>query len=158
MSDALQDLAKAAGVDLDSIEKTFGGLLAFLKTKLDPETFATVETEVPDAGRVSDAYADEPGGILSKVTELAGSLLGSGGGSATDLLGRLVKLGVPAGAVTAILPHILKLFSTYLTPDILRKIAEALPAIPGVDVASLLGTPPGAVADSSPETDPSAGG
>jgi hypothetical protein len=155
MSDVLQDLAKAAGVDLDSIEKTLGGLLGFLKTKLDPETYATVETKVPDAGRVSDAYADEPGGILSKVTEMAGSLLGSGGGSSADLLGRLVKLGVPAGVVSTILPHLLKLFSTYLTPPILRKIAEALPDIPGVDVASLLGASPGAGA--TPQADPSAG-
>ncbi|MDG3003345.1 DUF2780 domain-containing protein [Paludisphaera mucosa] len=152
MSEILQSLARAAGVDSGSVEKILGGVLALLKDKVDPEAYAAVESKIPDAQRLASEASgpSASGGILGQFAEMAGKVLGSGsgGGESADLLGRFLKLGIPVSTLTAVLPQILKFLSTHLPADILSQVAKALPAIPGVDVSALLGVP-----DVKPPTD-----
>jgi len=153
MSESLKSLAASTGVEPDTVEKMLGGVLSFLKPRVDADTYAAIETKVPEARRVVSDFAEaeargepseEPagsqGGLLGQITEMAGKVLGgeSGGG---DLLGRLLKLGVPVGSITAILPQLFAYLRAHLPPDVLKQIAAALPAIPGVDPAALLGVP-----------------
>ncbi len=160
MSESLKNLASSTGVDADTVEKMLGGVLAFLKPRLGDETYATIESKVPEArrlvtdfneaeargGEAGDETGRSMGDLLGQVTALAGKVLGgeSGGG---DLLTRLIKLGLPVGSITALLPQIFKFLSEHLPADVLKQIAAALPAVPGVDAAALLGASGAALAD-----------
>jgi hypothetical protein len=143
MSESLQNLAASTGFDSGAIEKVLGGVLSFLKAHVGPETYAAIEAKLPEAGRSVSRYAEAAAsggdGLLGKVSELAGKLLG--GDSGGDLLGKLAKLGLPAGDVAAILPKLFQFLAARLPADLLKPIADALPAIPGVDKSALLGEP-----------------
>lgn len=146
MSESLKNLAASTGVDSDTIEKILGGVLSFLKTRVSPETYDTIEAKLPEARRVVSGFTEaetqvegSDGGLLGKVTGLAGKLLGGDAGGGADLLGTLVKLGIPVGSITAILPKLFQFLSAHLPADVLKQVAAALPAIPGVDPASLMG-------------------
>jgi len=152
MSKSLQDLGASTGVDAGTIEKVLGGVLAFIKPRVSAETYATIETKVPEARRVVTDFtqvdpAGEPaaeegsqGGLLGRITEMAGKAMGgeSGGG---DLLGSLIKLGVPAASIATILAQLLTYLKAHLPADVMKQIAAALPAVPGVEPAHLLGGP-----------------
>ncbi|APW62434.1 hypothetical protein [Paludisphaera borealis] len=146
MSESLKNLAASTGVDAGTIEKVLGGVLSFLKTRVNPETYETIEAKIPEAQRIVSGFTEaeaegSDGGLLGKVSDLAGKLLGGESGGATDLLGKLIKLGVPIGSITAILPKLFQFLSAHLPADVLKQIAAALPAIPGVDPAALLAAP-----------------
>jgi hypothetical protein len=141
MSESLQNLAASTGFDSGAIEKVLGGVLSFLKTHVGPETYAAIEANLPEAertvSRYTDAAASGADGLLGKVSELAGKFFG--GDPRGDLLGGLAKLGLPAGDVAAILPKLFQFLAARLPADLLKKIADALPALPGVDTSALLG-------------------
>jgi uncharacterized protein (DUF2267 family) len=143
MSESLKNVAASTGFDSGTIEKVLGGVLSFLKAHVSPETYAAIEAKLPEAertvARFAEAAASGPDGLLGKVSELAGKLLG--GDSGGDLLGKLARLGLPAGDLAAILPKLFQFLADRLPPDLLKRIAEALPAIPGVDKSALLDEP-----------------
>lgn len=151
MSEPLNNLAASAGTDAGTIEKMLGCVLSFLKERVSPEIYRTIEAKLPEAekalSRFTEAASASDGGLLGKVTEMAGKMLGGEGGEASDLLGKLAKLGIPVASITAILPQILKFLSEHLPADVLKQIAAALPAVPGVDKAALLGVPRAAETD-----------
>jgi len=141
MSESLKNLAASTGFDSGTIEKVLGCVLSFLKAHVSPETYAAIEAKLPEAeqnvARFSEAAASGSDGLLGNVSELAGKFLG--GDSGGDLLGKLAKLGLPAGEIASILPKIFQFLAAHLPADLLKQIADAIPAIAGVDKSALLG-------------------
>ena len=80
MSESLKNLAASTGVDAGTIEKILGGVLSFLKTRVSPETYETIEAKIPEAHRVVSGFTEaetqaegSDGGLLGKVTDWPGS-------------------------------------------------------------------------------------
>jgi hypothetical protein len=149
MSESLRNLAASTGVDSGTIEQVLGCVLSFIKTHVSPETYEMIEAKVPEARRLvsgsstaeAEAGAEGPeGGLLGKISSLAGSLLG-GDSSGGDLLAKLLKLGIPVDSITAILPKIFAFLAAHLPADVLKQIVAALPDVPGIDAAALLSKP-----------------
>ena len=63
------------------------------------------------------------------VSDLAGKLLGGKAGEGVDLLSFFSKLGFKPEQIEAFLPKALELIKSYLSPELVRKILDGLPAL-----------------------------
>jgi hypothetical protein len=139
MPDMLSTLAAHTGIDIASIEKMVAAVLKFLRTELAPETYAKVESTIPEAEKiVEEAPEEQPGGLLDMASKLAGKFMGKGGETSTDLMGSLLKTGVSMSAVAAFLPQLFRFLAAHLPPDIMSQLKNALPALPGIDLDKAL--------------------
>jgi hypothetical protein len=135
MSDLVNELTARTGISSDLVQKGLGALLTVLKKELGEDTFAKVQSSVPDAARLQSNFESSPppaesqGGLLGAVSDLAGKILGGKAGEGAELMGSLSKLGFRPEQIEAFLPRALELIKNYLSPELVQKILTALPAL-----------------------------
>jgi len=141
MSDPTTEVATRTGIDPGTVQKGLGALLTFLKEHLGADIFARVESAVPGAPGMMQAYesGQESGshGILGSLASMAGSLLGGKGGEVANLLGMLTKAGLDPGQIQSFLSGAVEHLQGILPADLLERIraAVALPT-PSEEVAA----------------------
>ncbi len=135
MSDLVNELATRTGISSDLVQKGLGALLSFIKKELGEETFDKLQASVPGAAGLTSNYeaspppAESQGGLFGMVSDLAGKLLGGKAGEGADLLSLFSKLGFKPEQIEAFLPKALELIKSYLSPELIRKILDGLPAL-----------------------------
>jgi hypothetical protein len=133
MADTLSELASASGISTDQAKKGVGAVLATLKEKLPADTFAKVQSAVPDsAGMMAAAEAgQEPsggGGMLGAVKGLAGKLFGGGAGAVPALMTKLQGLGLSADQLQKFLPNALEFLKGKLPEGVMNQVSSLIPA------------------------------
>jgi hypothetical protein len=136
MSDLVNEISNHTGISSDLVQKGLGAILSFLKKELGDETFAKVQSSIPDASRLTTHYESSPeatqphgGGLLDLVTGLAGKLLGGKAGEGVDLLAVLAKLGFKPEQIEAFLPKAFEFIKSHLSPELVQQVMAAFPAI-----------------------------
>ena len=153
MPDILSSLAANTGIDIASIEKMVAAVLKFLRSELAPETYAKVESTIPEADKiVEEAPEERSGGLLDMASKLAGKFMGKDGEASADLMGNLLKTGVSMSAVAAFLPQLFQFLSAHLPPEIMSQLKNVIPALPGIDMEKILHPAAPEVESGSPET------
>lgn len=139
MSDLVQALRAETGLDDDQISGGLGALLDFLKKQLPPELFTSVESALPQAAALLQAFAlkaegatAEGGGLLGSLGDLAGKIFGGKAGDLAELSGGLSKVGLSLEQIKDFVPKALALLKRVLPDDLLEKILAAVPALAGL--------------------------
>jgi hypothetical protein len=127
-------------MDRATIEKAVGAVLNFLKAHLPPEKYASLESRIPEANKLAESVEDQPEGLLGMASKLAGKLMGGPAEASADLMGNFLKAGVPTETAAHVLPKIFESLSAHLPPEVLDKLRNALPSIPGLDSRKVLPT------------------
>jgi hypothetical protein len=143
MPDILSSLANQTGIDVASIHKLLGAILAFFKSQLKPETYSKLASAIPQADELVAAHQEQPGGLVSMASELASKFMNGSGQAGAAFLGNLMKSGVPVEDAANFLPGLFKVLSSHLPPEVLDQLKKSIPDLPGVDLGKILnqGTP-----------------
>lgn len=149
MSNELQALASQTGLNLEMVQKGIGALLAFLKEKLGDDAAGSLMEAIPNAGELLQGFqasgtqgaGSAAGGVLGSLTEMAGKLLGGQAEDASDLVQKLTGTGFSMDQILAFLPKILEFLQSKLPPELLGRILEQLPNIPGLNLPDLTTRP-----------------
>ncbi len=128
MDAIVNQIAKATGLDPAIVSKGLELLLGFLKTKLSPEVFAQIQSQVPGAGAPSSGG----GGLMDIVSNIAGQVLGGQAGDAAGLLAQLGQAGVSGDQVAKFLPSAMDALQGGLTPEAQQEFAGLIPDIGGL--------------------------
>jgi hypothetical protein len=129
MADLISEVASRTGMTPEQARQALGALLAVAKEKLPAETFAKIQSAVPDADGLMAAAQSESGsgsgGVVGALGAVAGKLLG---GKTGDLMGTLARLGVTPEQVEKFAPTVLAALKGRVPDDVLKQIAGMLPA------------------------------
>jgi hypothetical protein len=127
MADIVSELAGRAGVTPEQAKLGLGIILGLAKAKLPAETFAKVQAAIPGADDMIAAAQPEQGassgGLLGSLADLAGKVLGGGGGAAL-----LERLGLSPEQAEKFLPVALNLLKGKLPDDVMKQLGGLLPA------------------------------
>jgi hypothetical protein len=138
MPEDIQALAAQTGLDLGMVQKGLGAILSFLQGKLGDDAAASMMNAIPDAGGLLEAFqsagSESSGGLLGSLASAAGKLLGGQASDVSDLLQKRTGLGLSMEPIQAFLPKALEFIRKYLPPELLGRILEQLPNIPGVEL------------------------
>jgi uncharacterized protein (DUF2267 family) len=131
MSELITALQGRTGLDSDAVSKGLGALLNFLKEKLPPELFEKVEGALPQVQETIASFlsSDQASGLLSKVGELVGGLLGSKAGDLPELFEMLSKSGLSLDQAKAFIPAAIEVLKEKLPDGLLDQIIERLPGL-----------------------------
>jgi hypothetical protein len=129
MADIVNELASKCGISPDAAKKGLGTLLVALKHSLPAESFAKIESAIPNAGEMlADVQGHgeaSAGGFLSALKDMAGKLFGVGGPEAlTEYLG---KLGLSADQTRQLIPHAVECLRSRLPDDVMKHVSALLP-------------------------------
>ncbi|WP_169978457.1 DUF2780 domain-containing protein [Tautonia rosea] len=130
MSDFISQLQSQTGLDGDLVKKGVGAILNFMKEHLPEDLFTKVESEVPQAADAVSSFlhGQQASGMLEKVGDLVGGLLGGKAGALPDLLQMLSKTGLSLDQAKTFLPIVIEKLKDLLPDDVLNQIMERLPA------------------------------
>ena len=130
------------GISTDQAESAAGGLLGLIKGQA-PGVFEDIAANVAGARELNErtdnfvlgADTDDGGGLLESLADAASSLLGGESGSAGGVLGALEglqKSGLQLGQIDEFLEIVGKFFKDKGGSDLLKEIAEQIPALKGM--------------------------
>jgi hypothetical protein len=129
MADFITELASKCGINPDMAKKGLGTLLATFKHALPAESFAKIESAIPQAGEmVADAQARgaaPTGGLVGTIKDMAGKLFG--GGTHEALTEHFGKLGFSADQAKSFLPHVVECLRSKLPADLMHHVDALLP-------------------------------
>ena len=135
MTDIVETIATHTGIDEATIQKIIGSILGLLKAHLPAETFAQIEERIPGSAQMLAATPDAAGGgFMDIASKLAGKVFGAGAEGGVELLQIAEKLGISAATLTTIVSTLFKFLSAHLPPEVMAKIVDALPSIPGINL------------------------
>jgi hypothetical protein len=143
MPDILSTLATQTGIDVTTLEKLLGAILAFFRSQLKPETYDKLASVIPQADELVKAQKERPGGLGGVATELASKFLDGSGQAGADFMANLVKSGVSVELAASFLPKLLHFLSAHLPPEVMAQLKKSIPALPGIDPGKIptLGVP-----------------
>lgn len=120
------------GVGESESRSATGGLLKMLKEQLDDSTFSSVVEKLPGASSLldeaeSDGAGDSGGGgLMGKLTSMAGDLLGSGGGAA-GLAKIIGESGISLDKAGGFLAAFMGFLKAKLGDDMFARLASNIP-------------------------------
>lgn len=131
MADLMSQLQSETGLDGDLVQKAFGAVLNLLKENLPADLFAKVESAVPQSGDAVASFlkGQESPGLLGKVGEIVGGLLGGKAGSLPQLFEMLAKTGLTLDQAKTFLPKAIALLKSLLPAEVLDQIMERMPVL-----------------------------
>ena len=143
MPDILSTLAAQTGIDVATIQKLLGAVLAFFRSQLKPETYSKLASVIPQADELVEAHEQRPGSLGSLASELAAKFMNGSGQAGADFMGNLVKSGVRVEDAASVLPGLFHVLSGHLPPEVLEQLKKSIPTLPGFDLGKILrqGTP-----------------
>lgn len=143
MPDILSTLAAQTGIDVATIQKLLGAVLAFFRSQLKPETYTKLASVIPQADELVEAHEQRPGSLGSLASELAAKFMNGSGQAGADFMHNLVKSGVRVEDAASVLPGLFHVLSGHLSPEVLEQLKKSIPTLPGFDLGKILrqGTP-----------------
>src|SRR5271166_4807976 len=134
MSSFVDELADKAGLENAQAHQGVGALLALLKDRLDPDTFAHLQKSIPNASDVlakcQAQMQDAKGSLFEKMKEATGKLFsGNTQDAAAAMQSHFGNFGLSADHVRSLLPAMSEMPAKRLPPDVLRQIREHVPGL-----------------------------
>jgi hypothetical protein len=130
MADIIAELASKTGVSAEQARQGLGTVLSLVKEHIPAESFSRLTGAIPGADRMMAAAqegTDESGGILAKVSGMAGKIFGGGSG-ATALVSKLTQQGFSAEQIQTFIPSVFEFLKNKLPGDVMKKLDDLLPA------------------------------
>jgi len=138
MPDILSTLATQTGIDVATLHKLLGAVLAFFRSQLKPETYSKLASAIPQADELVQAHEQRPGSLGSLASELAAKFMNGSGQAGADFMRNLVKSGVPVEEAASVLPGLFKVLAGHLPPEVLDQLKKSIPDLPGIDLGNVL--------------------
>jgi hypothetical protein len=129
----IQDFIQLAAGKLDLGEdvarSATGGLLDFAQKKVPASEFQNLMKELPGAEGLLGGSAGSAGGggLLGGVAKLAGGALGGKLGTTAGLVAALTGSGLDASKVAGFASEFVSFAKANVSPDLLRRILDAVP-------------------------------
>jgi hypothetical protein len=131
MADFLSDLASKAGIANDQAQQSVGAMLALLKSKLSPESFAHIKNAIPSSddmvASVQDKIKSGGAGLVEGVKNLASKVLGGGQDATAAMESHFANLGVSTDQLKNFLPHLHEMLANKLPANVMSQIEQHVP-------------------------------
>ena len=120
MSDIVNQIAAATGLEPDVAEKAMGMMLGFLEKEADDNAVQTMIAAIPGAAELISEYEGDGGG---------GFLSGLMGGGIMGLGQKLMGLGMGMGEITALAKQTIAVAKQCAGEEVVDKVVASVPGL-----------------------------
>jgi hypothetical protein len=132
MADFLSELASGVGLKDEEAHHGVGALLAMLKNKLDPESFAHLKKSIPNSEEMlsaseGQAESDEStgGGLMDTVKSMAGKFFTKGDSGEPQI--HFARAGLSPDQLKGLLPKLHDMLADKVPAHVLDQIKQHVP-------------------------------